>query len=76
MKKILFIVSIFIYLNLSINAQQVEHDSMKYQLDTVYVNSNRFEQPIHQIPFSIDVLDSAYLSLKTKNISSESIYLV
>ncbi len=74
MKKILFIVSIFIYLNLSINAQQVEHDSMKYQLDTVFVSTNRFELPIYQIPFSVDVIDSESLSLKNLTLSTEDLF--
>ena len=74
MKKTLLLFFIFMLIQSFVYGQQVKKDSIKYQLDTVFVNANRFEQPIHQIPFSIDVLDSESLSLKNESLSTQDIF--
>lgn len=60
--------------HLIVFAQQAETDSLKYQLDSVIVSASRFEQPINEIPFSINIIDQSTLNLSRESLSSESIF--
>ncbi len=74
MKKILLYSINILLLQTFAFGQQVKQDSIKYQLDTIFVNTDRFEQPINQIPFSIDVLDSESLRLNDESLSTEGLF--
>ncbi len=74
MKKMLLLLFVFLFNQSFLYGQLVKQDSIKYQLDTIFVNTDRFEQPINQIPFSIDVLDSENLSLKNESLSTEGLF--
>ena len=74
MKKPLFVLIIISQLCSIISAQQTDIDSIKYRLDSVVVRASRFEQPVYQIPFSIDVIGPDELSLHRESLSAENVF--
>ncbi|MEO8398259.1 MAG: TonB-dependent receptor [Ignavibacteriaceae bacterium] len=70
-----FIIMIMVFLQNRFNlAEPKKDDSTYYQLDSIVVSSSRFEQPINQIPFSIDIIGSESLNSFHENLSSEKLF--
>ena len=74
MKNVFLIFLSFLSVQTFSDGQQSKLDSVSYQLDTVFVSTSRFEQPIYQIPFAIDILDSESLSFNNESLSVESLF--
>ena len=73
MKKLLYILGV-LTLPTVVWAQQFNIDSTRYQLDSIVVNANRYEQPVYQIPFSIDVIGPDMLNMNRGSLSAENIF--
>ncbi len=56
-----------------IYAQQ-KTDSLYYQLDSVVVSAGRYEQPLYQIPFSIDIISGRSLYIPNGSLSGRDLF--
>jgi iron complex outermembrane recepter protein len=72
-KSILLLSLLFIFPNFSL-AQQIKIDSTYYLLDSVVVTTSRYQQPVYQIPFSIDIIGSDLINSAHANLSAERIF--
>lgn len=65
---------VIVLTNALIFGQQPDSASINFEMDSVVVSVYRYEQPVYQIPFSIDVIDSEVLSLFNESLSSENLF--
>jgi iron complex outermembrane receptor protein len=74
MKKSFLLLSIYFLFHSISLAQQIKIDSTYYFLDSVVVTTSRYQQPVYQIPFSIDILGPDEINSAHANLSAERIF--
>ena len=73
MRKTLFTLC-FVFIQTCLFGQQTNKDTLSYQIDSVVVSASRYEQPVYQIPFSIDVIGLKVLNSSYESLSAENIF--
>ncbi len=53
---------------------QQKTDSLYYQLDSVVVSAGRYEQPLYQIPFSVDIISAKSLFIPHGSLSGGDLF--